>query len=266
MLRTLQTARHSLHLEQTRIDTLANNLANAATSGFRQVLTRVTEQNAIPVANADPGPDDTAAIARPLDLPRPPGAADWVTERKLLMSQALDMRPGAVQQTGRHLDLAISGRGFFVVRDREGNEMLTRDGGFSLDDEGNLATAAGLQVQGTGGPIAAGGGLLTVDADGSVRVDGQERGRLRLVEAGDPHGLTPRGDGLLMAAAAQALADVPAGEAVVLQGHLEGSNVDAVRTLVDMIAAQRAFEVGAKVLQANDEMLGQSVNTLGRVT
>lgn len=265
MLRTLQTARQSLHLEQTRIDTLANNLANAATSGFRQVLTRVTER----IPGSAEGAPEAGASGRDepggLQAGRPLAAADgWAIAQPLLMSQAVDMRPGSLEATGRHLDVAISGRGFFVVRDGDGAERYTRDGGFNLDAAGNLVTAGGQTVQGAGGPIQAGGGTLTIDTAGAVLVDGQERGRLRVVDFEAPHRLTPHGDGLLEAAADMAATDVPPAERTILQGHLEGSNVDPVRTLVDMISAQRAFEIATKVVQANDEMLGQSVNTLGR--
>jgi flagellar basal-body rod protein FlgF len=271
VLRTLQTARQSLHLEQTRIDNLANNLANAATSGFRQILTRVTEQ-----APPQPGAPGTGEVPvtgeqlTPQELSRalPPSAAPdgWVRGRELVMSQAVDMRPGPLSATGRNLDVAISGPGFFVVRDPEGNEHYTRDGSFNLDASGQLVNAGGLPVLGTGGPIQASGGALSIDAQGTVRVDGSERGRLRLATFEHPHQLLHRGDGVLAAPPGLVAAEVPAGEATLLQGHLEGSNVDTIRTLVDMIAAQRAFEIGAKVLQANDEMLGQSVNTLGRNT
>lgn len=271
MLRTLQTARQSLHLEQTRIDNLANNLANAATSGFRQILTRVTEQVAPQPGQpegeeAPPAADREATQELARTLPAPTGADGRAAGRTLVMSQAVDMRPGPLSATGRHLDVAISGPGFFVVRDPEGNEHYTRDGSFNLDAGGQLVNAGGLSVLGTGGPIPAAGGELAIDAHGALLVDGVERGRLRLVTFEQPHQLLHRGDGVLAAPPGLVATEVPPGEATLLQGHLEGSNVDTVRTLVDMIAAQRAFEIGAKVLQANDEMLGQSVNTLGRNT
>ncbi len=260
MLRTLQTARHALHLEQTRLDNLANNLANAATSGFRQVLTRVTEQGAAGLpdrAGEGEAPPEALPVAGPT-------SRAWPDARPLVMSQAVDMRPGPIEETGRNLDLALSGPGFFVVRDLEGNEFYTRDGGFHVDALGQLATASGLAVQGTGGPLQVGGGAVAIDRDGNLSVDGNERGRLRVVTFERPERLLHRGDGMLAAPAELAAQDVGAGQVTVAQGYREGSNVDAVRTLVDMIAAQRAFEIGTKVLQANDEMLGQSVNTLGR--
>jgi flagellar basal-body rod protein FlgF len=102
-----------------------------------------------------------------------------------------------------------------------------------------------------------------VDVDGTVSIDGAPRGRLKVVDFARPQDLTHRGDNLMQAGDLEPT-DVDPSEITVMQGFLEGSNVDPVQTLVDMIAAQRAFELGSKVMQANDEMLGRSVNTLGR--
>lgn len=245
MLRALQMARKTMQIEQARVDVLANNLANVSTTGFRQVLTRVTEQGA---AGADA-----------------PGAEALTATRDLSVSQATDIRRGAVAPTGRNQDVALASRGFFVVQGADGAEAYTRDGSFHLDANGRLATAAGQQVMGTGGPIEVGSGVLEVQNDGTVLVDAQVRGRLRVVDFEDPTRLAHRGDSLLAAAEGQDATDIPATEVSVLQGHLEGSNVDAVRTLVDMIAAQRAFEVQSKMLQATDESLQKSVNNLSAV-
>jgi flagellar basal body rod protein FlgG len=245
MLRALQMARKTMQIEQARVDVLANNLANVSTTGFRQVLTRVTEQGA---AGVDA-----------------PGAEALTATRDLSVSQATDTRRGAVAPTGRNQDVALVSRGFFVVQGADGAEAYTRDGNFHLDANGRLTTAAGQQVMGTGGPIEVGSGILEVQNDATVLVDGQARGRLRVVDFEDATRLTHRGDSLLTAAEGQDATDIPATEVSVLQGHLEGSNVDAVRTLVDMIAAQRAFEVQSKMLQATDESLQKSVNNLSAV-
>jgi flagellar basal-body rod protein FlgG len=261
MLRTLQTAKQAMHLDQARIDTLANNLANVATTGFRQVLNRVTE------VGSD-GADGPGADGLPqLETTRKPGPdGSWPVARDLQMGQALDVRGGALRDTGRDTHAALSGRGFFVIRDQEGGEFFTRDGAFRLDDTGQLVSASGMAVQGTGGPINAAGGQISIEEDGTVTVDGAVRGRLRVVDFASPEKLQHRGDSLLLATEDMAPTDVPKNEVAMHQGYLEGSNVDPVQTLVDMIAAQRAFEIESKVLQANDEMLGKSVNTLGRNT
>jgi flagellar basal-body rod protein FlgG len=241
-----------MHLQQTRIDTLANNLANVATTGFRQVLNAVSER--MPARAQAPGATGAMdPMARPMD-------------KTLDMSHVIDHRPGPLQSTGRGTDVALSGQGFFVVKDLEGNDYYTRDGSFRLDGEGRLTTGDGLLVQGDGGPVQVSGGRISVDGDGVVTVDGASRGRLRIVTFEQPQNLTHHGNGLLQATGVDEPTAAEPGTTTVMQGYLEGSNVDPVRTLVDMIAAQRAFEVESKVLQSNDEMLGKSVNTLGRNT
>jgi flagellar basal-body rod protein FlgG len=253
-----------MHLQQTRIDTLANNLANVATTGFRQVLNAVSER--MPARAGAPGMAGEAD--GPLGVGRAavgdPMARPLATT--LAMTNVVDHRPGPLESTGRGTDVALTGPGFFVVQDTEGNEYFTRDGSFRLDGEGRLMTGGGLAVQGDGGAILAAGGRISVDQDGTVTVDGANRGRLRVVTFERPEDLEHHGNGLLRVTGTDEPVAAPAGTVTVMQGYLEGSNVDPVRTLVDMIAAQRAFEVESKVLQANDEMLGKSVNTLGRNT
>lgn len=257
VLRSLQMARQAMQVNQARVDVLANNLANVATSGFRQVLTQVSE--VAPAGVDAPGADGLALPA----AARRPGGGDAL--RDLTVDHATDVRRGEVASTGRDSDLALASRGFFVVQDQDGNAFYTRDGNFHRDDAGRLATADGLAVQGTGGPLEIGAGKLEVTRDGQVMVDGATRGRLRVADFAEPSRLEHRGDSLLVAPDDLAAEDVPAAEVQVLQGHLEASNVDPVRTLVDMIAAQRAFEVQAKMLQASDESLQKSVNNLSAV-
>ena len=117
---------------------------------------------------------------------------------------------------------------------------------------------------GARGPIVLDGTNFAVENDGTVTVDGENLGRLRLVEFENPDRLVHKGGSLLTAPEEAGVRDVPAERIVVAQGHLEGSNVSAVDTLVAMIAAQRAFEVQSKVLSTEDTMLDKSVNTLSR--
>ena len=147
----------------------------------------------------------------------------------------------------------------------ETGPIYTRDGSFRLDDKQRLVTAHGLPVQGTGGDIVMDGSSFSVSADGTVMVDGRPAGRLRVVAFSDPGGMDHRGNGMVVARDNVDVTDLPREEVHVVQGHLEQSNVNPIDTLVDMIAAQRSFEVKAKMLTANDELLGKSVNQLGRV-
>lgn len=245
MLRTLQAARGAMQFEQARIDTRANNLANVSTAGFRQVLTRVSEL-------AGGAPSGQGSV--------------WDKDLDLGMNQILDLQHGPLEPTGNDHDLAIAGRGFFAVNDQEGNTYYTRGGGFGMNDAGELITSDGLKVQGTGGPIIVSGGEVTVDTTGMIRVKGAERGRIKVVDFAIPSELHNMGHGRLTTEGQMEAVEVPPEEITVMQGYLEGSNVDPVRTLVDMISAQRAFEIGAKVMESNDELLGKSVNSLGRTS
>ncbi len=260
MLRTLQSARQAMNLEQTRIDTLANNLANVATSGFKQVLTRVVEMQ--PMTGRPAGDPSALSALGGAGAMRSPQAIG----KSVTLTHIMDPRPGQVQSSGRDTDFALVGRGFFVLQDTEGNEFYTRGGSFSIDDAGKLVSPGGQLVQSTSGPIEATGGRISVDNRGNLSINGAQRGTLRVVDFDRPENLQHRGDGLLTKPQDMEATEVPGGETQVMQGYLEGSNVDPVQTLVNMIAAQRAFEVESKVLQANDEMLGKSVNTLGRTT
>jgi flagellar basal body rod protein FlgG len=262
VLRSLRTAEKAMHLEQTRIDYLANNLANVDSSGFKQVLTRVTEANAkkdVPVTTPAAGTMATTA-ATPAPVA---GFGLWPKQRELDMLPALDLRQGDLEPTGRGTDISLQGEGFFVVQDAGGNEFYTRSGSFGLDDQHRLVTMQGYLVQGTGGEIVLGGKDFSIGEDGTVTVDGTSPGKMRVVTFADPQKLEHHGDGLMAAPADMPATDVPENTASVAQGFLERSNVDPVQTLVAMISAQRAFEIGAKVLQTNDELLGRSTNTLG---
>ena len=263
MLRSLRTAEKAMHLEQTRIDYLANNLANVDSSGFKQVLSRVAEANAKKADGLSEAPSGAAGPTP--EGPRPvAGYGLWPRQRELDMLPALDMRQGDLEPTGRGTDIALRGEGFFVVQDAGGNEFYTRSGSFGLDDQHRLVTAQGYLVQGSGGEIVLAGNEFSVGEDGTVTAAGTSPGRLRIVTFVDPQKLEHRGDGLLRAPADMPATDAAENTSTVAQGFLERSNVDPVQTLVAMIAAQRAFEVAAKVLQTNDELLGRSTNTLGR--
>ena len=239
MLKSLRAAERAMQIQQTRIDSLANNLANVDTAGFKQILTRVAE------------------------IPSPAMAGQAAAGKELEVSGALDPRPGSLSPTGRSCDLAIIGEGFFVVETPDG-EFYTRDGSFRLDENRQLVTADGKTVVGTGGPLKIEGSSFSLAADGSLLVDGTVAGRLKVVSFANPTRLEPAGESLLAAPPDLEATPVPKEQVQVVQGHLERSNVSPIDTLVDMIAAQRAFEIESKILATNDQLLERSVNQLGR--
>jgi flagellar basal-body rod protein FlgF len=213
-----------------RQDVLANNLANASTTGFRAELQAF---RAVPV--------------------RGDGASTRVYA--LETTTGYDAQSGPLQTTGRALDVAARGNAWFAVQALDGTEAYTRAGAFEQNAEGQLVTPGGLPVLGDGGPI-------TVPANATVEVapDGtitatvgngrpQAVGRLKMVT---PEAPMQRGtDGLFRAADG---ADLPAdGTARLQSGALEGSNVSAVETMVAMISAARLFEQQMKMLQSAEQ-------------
>jgi flagellar basal-body rod protein FlgG len=171
---------------------------------------------------------------------------------------------GNVQQTGNNLDLAFKGQGFFQVQLSDGSTAYSRDGSFQLDGTGQMVTSDGHVLQ-PGITIPANAQNVSIAADGkvSVSVPGQatpqQVGQLQLASFINPAGLEPRGQNLYSETAASGTPNAGApgtdGLGSLLQGHVEGSNVNVVEELVAMIATQRAYELNSKVIQTTDQML-----------
>lgn len=292
VLKSLRTSAHGMSLQVVQINTLANNLANVDATGFKQLLTRIAERGAAPEPKPAANGPNPAEVVNPAGEAGAPGAAQTVAAPAagaaaaaggradgpaapgraaaapravaLEIGTGLDARPGPLRETGRAADLALQGDGFFVVQTERG-EFYTRNGHFTLDSNGRLVTGGGGTVQSSGGPLEIEGGAFVVEPDGSVTSGGNLLGRLQVVTFADPARLEHRGDALLAAPRDMAAEPLPAEQVQVVQGQLESSNVNPIDALVDMIAAQRAFEIESRVMQATDENLEKSVNQLPSV-
>lgn len=220
---------------------VANNLANANTTGFRAAMHRM---RAVPVQGEG--------------LPTRAFAVDATV--------ATNFAPGPLQQTGRAFDVAVEGKGWFAVQMPDGTEAYTRDGSFELSANGVLQTRGGLPVVGDGGPIAippdneiliGKDGTLSALAAGGAQNIVNVAGRLKLVNP--PEDNLVRGDDGLFRLRDGAVE--PADEAVqVAGGYLEGSNVSVVDQLVTMISLARQFEMQTKMMQTaetNDRSASQ---------
>jgi len=249
VLKGLRTAETAMNIQLNRTNVLANNLANVNSAGFKKVLTQVTEQQ--PQGPVDENLDQTAARQVPGN----------VRDLILNVRSPIDMSQGALRETGRSTDLAIRGEGMFKVR-RDGEEFLTRSGAFTLNAQRELVTMSGDQVMGAGGPIQLPAGELMVREDGTILINGAEVDRLAMATVDDPGRLRHVGATLFKAPADMPAKAVPAEDAMISQGMLEQSNVNPIDTMVGMIAAQRAFEMGAKVLQSEDQTLDKAINKL----
>jgi flagellar basal-body rod protein FlgG len=165
---------------------------------------------------------------------------------------------GAMQDTGQPLDVALQGPGFLQVKRPDGSLALTRDGSLRLDADGRLTTKDGLLVQ---PPISVPRGTtpekLSIAADGTVRASagGRALGRIELVNVRAPDGLQSIGGNLFAASAASGQPSAAGAGTTLRQGVLEGSNVDVGDAMVDMIDAQRSFQMASKAIQMQDQML-----------
>ncbi len=238
-------------------EVFTNNLANINTPGFRgdrvsfvQVLSDASQRAAVPGAGtgAPPraaGSDPGTGLSRPTA-----GSAVAVT--------SIDLRQGPVETTGNDFDFAVDGAGFFVVQTPQG-ERYTRGGAFALDGEGKLVTRSGYPVMSDGGPITVESGKLYVGADGSISLNGESTGRIRLVSFANPRDLKRTANGLFEAAGRPQEAT-----GRVLQGSLEGSNVNPMEALTEMMMALREFEANQKALKAQDETAEKLIGESGR--
>jgi flagellar basal-body rod protein FlgF len=225
-----------------RMDTTANNLANMTTAGFKVEHIVSRELSEKPATAADTATDIAFTDA-------------WMLQR--------DFSTGPLEQTGNPLDFAIEGDGFFVVQTAAG-EAFTRDGRFNLDDQGQIITRTGELVMGDGGPITVDpeGGPLSVSREGSINQDGIVLGTLRVAMFQTPGGLERLGSNLWRATDET---PQPATEARIRGGFVEGSNVNAVLELTEMIEISRAYTSISKMIAQSDELRGASIEKLARV-
>jgi flagellar basal-body rod protein FlgG len=238
MLEGLYSAAAGMAAQQERIDGVANDLANASTTGYKHV--RVGFRDLLYSAQGGGAGPTVMAGA---------GAAAGIVGRS--------QEQGALQQTDQPLDLAIEGPGFLQVMRADGSLALTRDGSLRLDAGGRLVTQDGDIVQ---PPITVPRGTaadeLSIAADGTVRIGaGRPLGRIQLVDVPAPDGLQPLGGNLFATTATSGQPRAAGSATTMRQGALEGSNVDIGDAMVEMMDAQRSFQLASKAIQMQDQML-----------
>lgn len=227
---------------QQRMDMTANNLANMTTSGFKAERLVMRELSEKPAAAHDI-PNEIAFVDA------------WMLQR--------DFSTGPLEQTGNPLDLAIEGEGFFVVQTAAG-EAYTRDGRFTLNEQGQVVTKAGDLVMGDGGPITVDpeGGQFTISREGTLEQNAAQLGTFRVVAFDTPGALEKVGSNLWRATDEQSR---PPENSRVAAGFVEGSNVNAVAELTQMIEISRAYQAVSKMISQSDELRAASIEKLARV-
>ncbi|MEA2718929.1 MAG: flagellar basal-body rod protein FlgF [Candidatus Eremiobacteraeota bacterium] len=258
----MYTAASGALVAQSAVDTIANNLANVDTAGFKRTLLQVQAQPQRDVYRfqTDPGTSPNA---------RTGGVAAQVLIGTLgsgaqIYDTPADYQQGAVAATGNDFDVALSGPGFFATRAGNGAVRYTRDGAFMRDQNGFLTAQNGDRVLGEGGaPIALPqSGKVEIARDGTVSVDGRSYDRLNVVEFANVANLRPEGSNRFVDAGGAG--PRAATNTSALQGSLEKSNADVVRSMVDLIANERWFEANEKSIKTQDDAVGEAIQTVGR--
>jgi flagellar basal-body rod protein FlgG len=263
MIRALYTAASGMNAQQANIDTVANNLANVNTAGFKK--SRMEFQDLVYQTLTAPGSEtSTAADQAPVGLEIGLGTRPIATAR--------DFATGNLKATNGPLDLAIEGQGFFQVNMPSGETGYSRAGALHLSADGQVVTADGYQIT-PGITIPNDATTISISRDGivSVTIAGQtatqQVGTIELATFQNPAGLRAVGGNLFVESTASGgpTTGVPGTEGMgtLAQGFLEDSNVSVVEEMVNMILGQRAYEANSKVVRAADEMLSQ-VNNLVR--
>jgi flagellar basal-body rod protein FlgG len=261
MLRALRTAALGMSAQQSSVDNTANNLANANTTGYKR--STVVFQDLL-YQNVRAGGEEAGGGAAPASMQMGHGASAVATMR--------NFGQGSLSETGNSLDMAVNGEGFFQIRRPDGSVAFTRDGTFTLSADGELVTQNGLLVE----PdviVPPEAIEVNVSQDGVVmaRLQGEpepvDLGQIELARFANPSGLRGLGGNLYEPtdASGEPTIGIPGtdGLGMVSQGFLEAANVDVVQEMVNLISAQRAYELNSKMVTTSEEML-QIANNVKR--
>jgi flagellar basal-body rod protein FlgG len=243
--------------QQMNLDVISNNLANVNTTGFKK--SKIEFQELLYQTSRAAGSDAGGGNELPTGLQIGQGSRPVAT--------AKIFTTGDLTQTGGNLDVAIQGNGFFEVQQPDGTIAYTRDGALKTAADGRIVTSDGLPLQGGWQAVPAGTTNITISSNGQVTyttASGRTNFRVQMVRFNNPAGLESLGGNLYKETAASGSPELgnpgEAGYGSLNQGYLEMSNVKVVEEMVNLILAQRAYEVNSKAVQASDEMMQQSNN------
>lgn len=251
MIKGLYAAASAMLAGVNRQKAIAHDVANLETPGFKQVLTSLEDfmNTKVNIVN----PNDPARLVHQM------GDLGLGVES---VPDTTDYEQGALMDTGNPLDAAIDGAGFFRIKTAAG-ERLTRDGRFVRDANGVLVTPQGYQVlSSTGAAITLPIGEVNIAADGTVSVDGATVAQLGINSYLDPRKELVRSDDNMFTAAGAATGT---DKGRVVQAYLESSNGNASQLMTQLVEVTRSYEAAQQLVANNDELLGKSISTLGRI-
>lgn len=257
MLRALYSSAAGMQSQQVNLDIIANNLANVNTTGYKK--TKAEFQDLLYQIDRAPGSEQGAGNLLPTGI--------QIGHGSQLVATSKIFTTGELTQTGERLDVAVQGDGFFEVQLPDGSRAYTRDGALKTAADGRITTSDGLILQGGFQPIPAGTTSISISPTGDITTDGangSQTFQVQLVRFANPSGLESLGRNLYRETLASGPAEIgnpgEDGFGTLQQGYLELSNVKVVEEMVNLILAQRAYEVNSKAVQAADEMMQMSNN------
>jgi flagellar basal-body rod protein FlgG len=249
---SLYSAATGMEAQQMNLDTIANNLANVNTPGFKR--SKIEFQDLLYQKPRAAGADAGGGNMVPTGIEIGNGTR--------VASTAKDFTQGQLTSTGGNLDLALQGDGFYEVQQSDGTTSYTRDGSFKLNASGQVVTSDGLPVLSGFQSIPVGTTSINVSQNGMVSIQsasGTQTFQLTLARFANPSGLQSLGGNLYSETTASGTAETGQpgvqGFGTIMQGYEESSNVNLVSEMVSLITAQRAYEINSKSIQASDEML-----------
>lgn len=259
MDKTLRTAATGLTAQQRYVEIISNNMANVNTTGYKKVRPEFQD---LLYETLRPAGAVGRTGTEPLNEVQIGSGTELVATSKIY-------KQGDIQQTNNSLDLAINGEGFYIMRKPDNSIAYSRDGSFQLNRNGQIVNSQGFQLD-PGFSIPDDAVEIQVSRDGVVSVltenstDAQTLGQIELARFINPAGLKSIGDNLYSEtpASGQAFFEQPGNNNTgeIVQYHLESSNVDIVEEMVNMITAQRAYELNSKSVRTADDILGTAVN------
>jgi flagellar basal-body rod protein FlgG len=258
MIRALWTSATGMAAQQMNLDVIANNLANVNTAGFKK--SNLQFQEMMYDTEKGVGASSTDSSTTPSGMQVGYGSKPVATER--------DFTEGNLQQTGNTFDVAIQGTGFFKITLPDGTNAYTRDGSFMENADGQLVTNQGYLVTGAGS-IPQNAQNITIGSDGTISATVNSQpvkiSPITISTFPNPQGLNSLGDNLFQATEASGTANdgqTPGSNGIgtISQGYIETSNVQVVTEMVNMIQAQRAYEINSKAIQTSDQMMQMANN------
>ncbi|MEG6617310.1 flagellar hook-basal body complex protein [Peptococcaceae bacterium 1198_IL3148] len=253
LFRGIYTTLSGMGVQQSRLDLITSNLANVESKGYKSDQIRTETFGEVLIHHQSPNQKGLTPVG-------PSNMGSAVAE------VYIDMTQGDLSTSGEYTDLALDGKGFYVLQaqtEQGQQEFYSRDSSFYVDKDGYLVNTRGDKLLSESGPIKVGDKKFEVDQKGRLTIDGETRPRytLRVVEFADTRALKKEGEKYFSPTEEAEI--LPSTETKVLQGVIESSNVDTTVEMTNMIQVMRTYQAGQRLMQAHDELLNKAANQLG---